>query len=109
MKPINVVAAVIKQDNLYLIAQRNRDKYFSLKWEFPGGKVEDNESFQNALIREIYEELNIKINIHKKISKENYRDKTIDIIIHYYLCSIKNGTIILSEHEDFSWVEKKKF
>lgn len=51
MKLNNVVAGVIKQDNLFLIAQRNRNKYFGLKWEFPGGKVEDNESLQKALIR----------------------------------------------------------
>ena len=54
MSFMNVVAAVIKKENLYLIAQRNRNKYFGCKWEFPGGKVENNEKLQDALKREIF-------------------------------------------------------
>ena len=46
---IDVVAAVIKKDNKYFIAQRNRQKHFAYHWEFPGGKVDHNESFENAL------------------------------------------------------------
>jgi len=107
MKVINVVAAVIKKENLYLIAQRNHKKHLGLKWEFPGGKVENNENFQDALIREIIEELSVKINIEKKITKKNYKDKKIDAIIHYFLCTLGEGIIKLTEHEDFSWVEKK--
>ena len=57
MKFTNVVAAIIKQDNQYLIVQRNRNKHLGLKWEFPGGKVHDNETFEEALSREIKEEL----------------------------------------------------
>ncbi len=68
MKAKNVVAAIIKKDNLYLIVQRNRNKYMGLKWEFPGGKVEPNETFHEALSREIREELNININVYEKIA-----------------------------------------
>ena len=109
MKPDNVVAAIIKKDNSYLIAQRNRNKYMGLKWEFPGGKVEPNETFHEALSREIQEELNIQINVHKKIAEEKYIDDQIDIILHYYLCSEKSGTIRLNEHENIAWVEKEDF
>ncbi len=59
MKSTNVVAAIIKKNNQYLIVQRNRNKHLALKWEFPGGKVQDNETFTEALSREIKEELNI--------------------------------------------------
>ena len=97
---INVVAAVIKKKDYYLILKRNRNKHLSLKWEFPGGKVEKNETFIEALSREIKEELNININIHKKIAKENYQDEKINIILHYYLCSFKNGIIQLNEEEE---------
>ena len=62
----NVVAAVIKCKNRFFIAQRNRDKDFSFKWEFPGGKVEPNESLEEALKREIMEELCIQIKIKHK-------------------------------------------
>jgi len=109
MKAENVVAAIIKKENSYLIAQRNRNKYMGLKWEFPGGKVEPNETFHEALSREIQEELNIQINVHEKIAEEKYKDNQIDIILHYYLCSEKSGTTILNEHENIAWVETKDF
>ena len=64
---INVVAAVIKEGNEFFIAQRNREKDFGLKWEFPGGKVEPRETFEDALKREIKEELKISISIKSKI------------------------------------------
>ena len=109
MKSTNVVAAIIKKDNLYLIAQRSRNKHLGLKWEFPGGKVQANETFADALLREIKEELNITINIHKKIAEKKYKDSKIDIILHYYLCSLESGIIKLNEHENFTWVEKENF
>ena len=80
-----------------------------LKWEFPGGKVETNETFHEALSREIQEELNIQINVLEKIAEEKYKDDEIDIILHYYLCSEKSGTIRLNEHENITWVEKEDF
>ena len=109
METKDVVAAIIKKDNFYLIAQRNRNKHLGLKWEFPGGKVHDNETFEEALSREIKEELNITINMHEKIAEEKYKDEKIDIVLHYFLCSQKSGTIKLNEHEDLAWVEKKDF
>ena len=109
MEPKDVVAAIIKKDNFYLIVQRNRNKYMGLKWEFPGGKVETNETFYEALSREIQEELSIQINVHEKIAEEKYKDDQINIILHYYLCSEKSGTTILNEHENIAWVEKKDF
>ena len=109
MKSKNVVAAIIKKNNQYLIVQRNRNKHLGLKWEFPGGKVHDHETFKEALSREIKEELNITINMHEKIAEEKYKDEKIDIVLHYFLCSQKSGTIKLNEHEDLVWVEKKDF
>ena len=109
MKSTNVVAAIIKQDNKYLIVQRNRNKHLGLKWEFPGGKVHKNETFSEALSREIKEELNIIIKMHEKIAEEKYKDDKIDIILHYYLCAYESGTMKLNEHEDFTWVGKKDF
>ena len=109
MKSTNVVAAIIKKNNLYFIAQRNKNKHLGLKWEFPGGKVNNNETFEEALFREIKEELNISINIYKKIAVEKYKDEKVNIILHYYICSQKGGSIKLNEHENLAWVEKKDF
>ena len=109
MKPEDVVAAIIKKDNLYLVTQRNRDKHMGLKWEFPGGKVEANETLQEALTREIHEELNININVYEKIAEEIYKDSKINIVLHYFLCSIKDGVISLNEHEAMEWADKTDF
>ena len=109
MKSENVVAAIIKKGNLYLVTQRNKDKYMGLKWEFPGGKVEANETLQEALTREIYEELNININVYEKIAEEKYKDSEINIVLHYFLCSIKDGDISLNEHEAMEWADKTDF
>jgi len=109
MNITNVVAGVITKENLFFIAQRNRKKYLGLKWEFPGGKVDENETNEEALKRELKEELNISIFVDKKISEEKYKDETINIILHYYFCKIIDGTINLNEHEDSKWVSKDDF
>ena len=109
MKPTNVVAAIIKKGNYYLLAKRNKNKYMGLKWEFPGGKVEQNETFKEALCREILEELNVNIEIHNKVAEESYRDEEINITLHYYMCSLIDRNILLSEHEAIEWVKKQDF
>ena len=109
MNQTNVVAAIIKKENRYLIVQRNRKKHLGLKWEFPGGKVRSNESFEEALIREIKEELNITISVQEKIAEETYKDHKIDIHLFYFLCTQLSYTIELREHEKMAWVEKKDF
>ena len=107
MNLINVVAAIIMKDNFYFIAQRNKKKHLGLKWEFPGGKVGINESNEEALQREIKEELNITIEVKKKIAKKLYKDEKINISLHYYICHIQNGNIRLNEHENSKWLTKE--
>jgi len=105
---MDVVAAVIKKNDQYLIVQRNKHKHLGLKWEFPGGKVDDGESFEEALQREIKEELDLKISIDKKIAKQAYRDDKIDILLHYYECTPVTEEIVLYEHEHYKWVYSKE-
>ena len=109
MNPIDVVAAIIKREDYYLLAKRNKDKYMGLKWEFPGGKVEQNETFKEALSREILEELNVNIQIHSKVAEESYHDEEINIVLHYYMCTLIDNDIVLSEHEAIEWVKKQDF
>ena len=109
MDKFDVVAAIIIKDDKYFIAQRNRNKHMGLSWEFPGGKVEQGESFEIALQREIKEELNIEINIKNKLGEENYQDDKINVKLHYFICSLDNGEIILNEHENSAWVTKNDF
>jgi len=109
MDKFDVVAAIIIKDDKFFIAQRNRNKHMGLSWEFPGGKVEKGETFEIALKREIKEELNIDINIDKKLAEENYKDDKINVKLHYFICSHISGEVYLNEHEDSAWVTKNEF
>ena len=109
MDKFDVVAAIIIKNGKYFIAQRNRNKHMGLSWEFPGGKVEKEETFEIALKREIKEELNIEINIKNKLGEENYQDEKINVKLHYFICSHISGEIYLSEHEDSAWITKNEF
>lgn len=104
---INVVAAVIKNaDKKILIAQRNLKKSQGGLWEFPGGKIEPNESREAAIIREIKEELTIDIDVESYLAEKvfNYPDKDVNLIAMN--CRILNGEIKLLEHEDVKWVSE---
>ena len=105
---IDVVAAVIKKNNYYFIAQRNKNKHFAYHWEFPGGKVDNQETFENALKREIKEELSINIIISNHIASEKHKDDKINVEVHYYLCCPVNHNVVLSEHENMKWVKKNE-
>ena len=109
MNPRDVVAAIIKKDDHFLLAKRKKEKYMGLKWEFPGGKFEKDESFEEALSREILEELNVNIEIHNKVAEERFQDDEINIVLHYYICSLIDTDIVLSEHEAIEWVKKQDF
>ena len=109
MNKFDVVAAIIIKNNKFFIAKRNRNKHMGLSWEFPGGKVENGETFEIALKREIKEELNIEINVKYKLGEENYKDDKINVKLHYFICSHISGEIYLNEHEHSVWVSKNEF
>ena len=97
---INVVAAIIEdKEGKILITQRNFNKSQGGLWEFPGGKVEKNETIENAIIREIKEELNIDISVDKYLDEKIYNDPNKDINLIALKCSIVDGKIKLIEHE----------
>ena len=108
MKHIEVVAAVIKNKNQYLCVQRNSNKYeyISYKYEFPGGKVEENETSELALIREISEELNLTIEIKEHFLTVDHSYPDFRIIMHSYICNCNSTELILNEHVDFKWLSK---
>ena len=106
---IDVVAAVIQnEEGKILIAQRNLKKSQGGLWEFPGGKIEPNETKEEAIIREIKEEMDIDIEAKKFIGQKvfNYPDKDINLIA--IECKQIKGDIKLNEHEDFKWVNKNE-
>ena len=102
---IEVVAGIIYNDNnKILIAKRNHLKDQGNLYEFPGGKVEKNESYEDALIREIKEELEMDIIVLNKIDEEifEYPEKKIKLIA--FNAKAINRSIKMKEHEDLKWV-----
>ena len=103
---INVVAAVIKKNNLFLLANRSFEEGSPGIWEFPGGKVEENETYASALIREIEEELSLKIQVCDKITTIDLKASDKHISVHYFYALILSGQITLNVHSEFKWVKR---
>ena len=101
---IDVVAAVIKKNDLFLIANRSFKASSKGIWEFPGGKVEENENFTSALIREIKEELSLNIKVGNTIATIDLNKTDKNISVHYYYAIILSGQISLNVHSEFKWV-----
>ena len=103
MKSIRVSAAVIHRDGKIFATQRGYGEYKG-KWEFPGGKREEGESGEEALYREIREELDSKVKIEKLICTTDYDYPTFHLTMDVYLASLVEGKLTLLEHEDAKWV-----
>ena len=103
---IDVVAAVIKKNNLFLLANRSFEAKSPGIWEFPGGKVEEKETFVSALIREIEEELSLKIQVGEKITSIDLNTSDKYISVHYFYALIVSGHINLNVHSEFKWVAR---
>lgn len=106
MKTIKVVAAVVTKDGKYLCMQRCRshESYNSERWEFPGGKVENDESDHEALLREIKEEMDWNIYVGRKIATitHNYPELTIELTA--YWCKGGDEEFTMLEHLDAKWL-----
>ncbi len=107
MKTIEVVAAIIKKDNKYLATQRGYGKYKD-GWEFPGGKMEPGESREDAIVREIKEELATNIKVDSYLTTVDYDYEDFHLTMHCFLCSILDGNIELLEHKDAKWLGKEE-
>ena len=105
MKTLNVVAAIIHKDNKILATKRGYGEFIN-QWEFPGGKIEENETKEEALIREIKEELNVEIEITNFALDLEYQYPTFYLKMSCYDCIIKKGTPKLLEHNDARWLSR---
>jgi len=106
MKKIQVVAAVLKYKDKYFCAQRKNKGPLAMKWEFPGGKIEKGETKEEALIREIKEELLLDITIDKFIMTVEHQYETFHLTMHAYLCHGDTNNIKLIEHLNSKWLDK---
>lgn len=108
MKEINVAAGLIMCDGLILIGQRKHGKDLEYKWEFPGGKLEQGETYEQCLARELMEEMKLKIYV-----RQHFMDSACDydfgrVILHCYWATCKSQDVpAVLEHEQYKWVKLK--
>ena len=107
MKQIEVVAAIIQKENRIFATQRGYGEWKDW-WEFPGGKMEIGEAPEEALKREIREELSTEISIDELLCTVEYDYPKFHLTLHCYLCSLLQKTLSLNEHEAARWLTKEE-
>ena len=107
MKSIIVAAAVIRKGDRIFATQRGHGE-FKDWWEFPGGKVEPGETPEEALLREIREELSTEISIDKFLRTIEWDYPSFHLTLHCYMCSLVTEAMHLNEHEAASWLDKEE-
>lgn len=105
MKKIEVVAAIIQDEDKIFATQRGYGE-FKDGWEFPGGKMEPGETREEALCREIREELDTEIEVKKYIDTVEYDYPGFHLTMHCFLCRVLKGSLTLLEHEACRWLAK---
>ena len=103
MKHIEVVAAIIQKGGKVFATQRGYGAWKDW-WEFPGGKMEQGETPEAALVREIREELDAEINVEKFLHTVEWDYPEFHLTMHCYICSLKTGALHLNEHEAARWL-----
>lgn len=106
MKQIEVVAAIIHDNNKRIFATQRGYGEFKDGWEFPGGKMEPRETPEEALKREIWEELETRIVIERFVQTVEWDYPTFHLTMHCYWCHVESGALTLKEHEAARWLSK---
>ena len=105
MKHIEVVAAIIRKEDMIFATQRGYGEWKDW-WEFPGGKMEVGETPEEALVREIREELSAEISVEEFLCTVEYDYPKFHLTMHCYLCSLMTDSLHLNEHEAARWLSK---
>ena len=106
MKQIEVVAAIIHDDEGRIFATQRGYGDFKDGWEFPGGKMEPGESPEDALKREIWEELETRIVVERLVKTVEWEYPKFFLKMHCFWCHIESGSLVLKEHEAAKWLSK---
>ena len=108
MKQIEVVAAIIHDDEGHIFATQRGYGDFKDGWEFPGGKMEPGESPEDALVREILEDLETRIVVERLVQTVEWDYPKFHLTMHCFWCSIESGGLTLKEHEAAKWLNKEQ-
>ncbi|MFD1628945.1 (deoxy)nucleoside triphosphate pyrophosphohydrolase [Pseudopedobacter beijingensis] len=100
---LRVTCAIIFKDNKVLIAQRSKSMKLPLKWEFPGGKIETDETMEEGLKREVMEELNINISIGEALSPVEHHYHDFSLNLYPFVCAYLDGNLEAKEHAQVKW------
>ena len=105
-KQIEVVGAILQHDQNILCMQRGADKHgnVSYKWEFPGGKIEKGETKQQALIRELKEEMELDVYNVKYFCSASHECDNLIVNLHFFKCDAKTNKFKLNVHKDYKWL-----
>ncbi len=106
MKHLHVVAAIINDSKNHIFATQRGYGEWKDFWEFPGGKMEDGETPEEALVREIREELSAEISVDKFLCTVEYDYPKFHLTMHCFLCSLQTDVLHLNEHEAAKWLSK---
>lgn len=106
MNPVKVTCAIIIIEGKVLAVQRSATMRLPLKWEFPGGKIEELESAEDCIKREISEELGIEIGIEQKLTPSIFEYPTVTVELIPFVASICEGEITLKEHAQYLLLDK---
>ena len=106
MKKIEVVTAILHRGGAYFVTQRGYGEFDGM-WEFPGGKLEPGETPEEALVREIREELATEISVDRFVTTLEWDYPTFHLSMRCYLCSVISGSLTLLEHEAAAWLDRE--
>jgi len=104
VRHIHVACAIIERAGQILAAQRSEMMSMPLKWEFPGGKIEPDETAQECLHRELMEEMGISVRVGQQLPNSSHCYCDFTITLHPFICTLEEGDITLHEHKAVKWI-----
>lgn len=108
MDIIKVVCGIIYKDNKILLCRRKQNKSLGGYWEFPGGKVEVGENFENALCRELLEEIGMRVNVNDYFASNIYKYEKVTIDLIAYKCDFIDASYNMTDHDAYEWINENE-
>ena len=103
-KTMRVACAIIEHNGKVLAVQRSERMSLPLKWEFPGGKIKQGESPEQCVVREVFEELDLKIAVGQSLPRVSHVYPDFSVTLYPFICAIVSGEITLREHKALFWL-----